>query len=61
MQSIVHTSVQGCFLFPPQKELNQIINTSQVNVAAGTQSLGLCWDLLDQTELKDDTELFMII
>lgn len=40
--SIVHTSVQGlyrCILFPPQKELNQLINTSQVNVAAETLRL----------------------
>lgn len=36
MQNSFHTSVQAYFLISPQKQLNQQINISQVNVAAGT-------------------------
>lgn len=34
MEHAENCSVLGCFLFSLQKELNQLINTSQVNVAA---------------------------
>lgn len=35
MEHAENCSILGCFPFLPLKELNQLINTSQVNVAAG--------------------------